>query len=194
MQTGRAGRSAVGPPRNRQSSASSMPTVQPCMVVRRTFVDSVGRPPLCATAQHRPAAKRPREHFGVGRRKVAVDETVILLHRPLPLVGVSIVMKRKRQQNDSLVNGRREGFAPVGASALRALAEPSPPWRATRKAGSTGQSAIRRSWCSITYQPPDWRRPIEAIDVCPPELKVMTPAHTKQLGWYAEFESRVTHP
>ena len=28
---------------------------------------------------------------------------------------------------------------------------------------------------------------------CPPELKVSTPAHTKQLGWHVEFESRVTH-
>ena len=26
--------------------------------------------------------------------------------------------------------------------------------------------------------------------VCPPELKVMSPAHTKQLGWYLEFEFR----
>ena len=36
---------------------------------------------------------------------VAPDETVILLHPPLPFVGVSIVMKRGCQQNDSLVNG-----------------------------------------------------------------------------------------
>ena len=28
---------------------------------------------------------------------------------------------------------------------------------------------------------------------CPPELKVRTPAHTKHLGWYLVFESRVTH-
>ena len=36
---------------------------------------------------------------------VAVDETVIPLHPPLPLVGVSIVMERGCQQNDSLVRG-----------------------------------------------------------------------------------------
>ena len=36
---------------------------------------------------------------------MAPDETVILLHLPLPLVGVSIVMEGERQQNDSLVNG-----------------------------------------------------------------------------------------
>ena len=28
--------------------------------------------------------------------------------------------------------------------------------------------------------------------IYPPELKVRTPVHTKQLGWYVEFESRVT--
>ena len=36
---------------------------------------------------------------------LAVDESVILLHPPLPSVGVSKVMERERQQNDSLVNG-----------------------------------------------------------------------------------------
>ena len=36
---------------------------------------------------------------------LAVGETVILLHPPLHLAGVSIVMGRERQQNDSLVNG-----------------------------------------------------------------------------------------
>ena len=30
--------------------------------------------------------------------RLAPDETVILLHPPLPLAGVSIVMKRERQQ------------------------------------------------------------------------------------------------
>ena len=35
----------------------------------------------------------------------AVDETVILLHPPLPLAGVSIGMDRRCQQNDSLVRG-----------------------------------------------------------------------------------------
>ena len=27
----------------------------------------------------------------------------------------------------------------------------------------------------------------------PPKLKVRTPAHTKQLGWYLEFEFQVKH-
>ena len=37
---------------------------------------------------------------------LAVDEiSVVLLHPPLPVAGVSIVMQRERQQSDSLVNG-----------------------------------------------------------------------------------------
>ena len=44
---------------------------------------------------------RPRKTLVV----VAIGETVILLHPSLPLVGVSIVMERERQQNDILVNG-----------------------------------------------------------------------------------------
>ena len=36
---------------------------------------------------------------------LAVDETVIMLHLPLSLVGVSVAMERERQQNDSLANG-----------------------------------------------------------------------------------------
>ena len=36
---------------------------------------------------------------------LAVGETVIRLHPPAPLVGVSVVMERGRQQNDSLVRG-----------------------------------------------------------------------------------------
>ena len=37
--------------------------------------------------------------------RLAVDETVILLHPHLPLAGVSIVMNRERQHNDSLTDG-----------------------------------------------------------------------------------------
>ena len=38
--------------------------------------------------------------------QVAVGESsFIMLHPPLPLVGVSIGMERERQQNDSLANG-----------------------------------------------------------------------------------------
>ena len=36
----------------------------------------------------------------------AVGETAILLHPPLPLVGVSIAMERERPQNDSLADGQ----------------------------------------------------------------------------------------
>ena len=34
----------------------------------------------------------------------AFPQTVILLHPPLPVLGVSIVMERERQQNDSLAD------------------------------------------------------------------------------------------
>ena len=44
------------------------------------------------------------ELAGVIRRHLATGETVILLYPPLHLVGVSIAMEIKRQQNDSLAN------------------------------------------------------------------------------------------
>ena len=47
------------------------------------------------------------EHAALIAALVAVGETVILLHPLLPLVGVSIVMERERQQNDSLADGYR---------------------------------------------------------------------------------------
>ena len=42
---------------------------------------------------------------GTARPRLAVGETVILLHPPLPLVGVSIWMERGCQSNDSLADG-----------------------------------------------------------------------------------------
>ena len=52
-----------------------------------------------------PAAERGAP-AAEARWGLAPDESsVILLHPPLPLAGVSIVMERGRQQNDSLVNG-----------------------------------------------------------------------------------------
>ena len=43
--------------------------------------------------------------FGGLTARLAVGETVILLHRPLSLVGVSMWVERGCQQNDSLANG-----------------------------------------------------------------------------------------
>ena len=56
------------------------------------------------------AGSDPLRVLARGRRRscglvAAVGETVILLHPPLPLVGVPIAMERERQQNDSLANG-----------------------------------------------------------------------------------------
>ena len=50
----------------------------------------------------RPGDPAPHDR---GLAGLAIGETVILLHPPLPLVGVSIAMERDRQQNDSLANG-----------------------------------------------------------------------------------------
>ena len=58
---------------------------------------------LCAV---RVVGKRHRAPANMDQH-LAVDEAVILLHPPLPLVGVSIVMERERQQNDRLVNGEQ---------------------------------------------------------------------------------------
>ena len=54
-----------------------------------------------------PGLRRPAGAAARGDRRadLAVGETVILLHPPLPLVGVSIAMERERQQNDSLADG-----------------------------------------------------------------------------------------
>ena len=46
-----------------------------------------------------------REPTSTTLGRLAVDETVNLLHSPLPLIGVSIVMERERQRNDGLVTG-----------------------------------------------------------------------------------------
>ena len=58
-------------------------------------------PPTARRSARTPDAAAP------GRRAaaLAIDETVTLLHPPLPLVGAPIVTERERQQNDSLVNG-----------------------------------------------------------------------------------------
>ena len=63
--------------------------------------------PVCLLDQEGAARGElvPRDAVQHAGLVAAVDETVILLHPPLPLVGVSIVMERERQQNDSLVNG-----------------------------------------------------------------------------------------
>ena len=73
---------------------------------------------------------------------LAVDESsVILLQPPLPLVGVSIVMERERQQNDSLVRGWANPSR--RSSALAAS-------RSTRFSGSQVRSLISRRQPSCT--------------------------------------------
>ena len=75
------------------------------------LADSVGLPPRALTAAQvaeraddvldKAAAATLRADLErVLEAAGAVDETVSLLHLPPPLVGVSIVMERERQQND----------------------------------------------------------------------------------------------
>ena len=81
----------------------------------------VGYSPCCG-GPHRLLARRtaecgmtsgPRVPQSASRTgSLAVGETVILLHPPLPPVGVSIGMERGRQQNHSLVNGYGSRCAP----------------------------------------------------------------------------------
>ena len=59
-------------------------------------------------------------------RLVAPDETVILLHPSLPLVGVAIWMERGCQQNDCPVRATRLPFASALASSRTAVSLPLP--------------------------------------------------------------------
>ena len=65
-----------------------------------------------------PPSPRARRFYTPARSQVAVDETVILLHPPLPLVGVSIGMERELQQHDSLVMRYSQTAAAVRPSSL----------------------------------------------------------------------------
>ena len=70
--------------------------------------------PCSAGSTTAPTHRRP--HASHCPASLAVDETVILLHPPLSLVGVSIVMERERQRNDSLANGQVRGARPTAGS------------------------------------------------------------------------------
>ena len=81
----------------------------------------------------RRAGRRDDGHEDGRRHRVGVapDETVILLHPPLPLAGLSIAMERARQPNDSLVNGQvgvaagAGGYRLAGAPAVHSPGNPT---------------------------------------------------------------------
>ena len=83
----------------------------------------------------------------------AVDETVILLHHPLPLAGVSTVMERERQQNDSLVHGQVAVHDVFGAKDLG--------WHtATFNLAAPGESPTAHSPPLLTFVAfPRWESP-----------------------------------
>ena len=57
------------------------------------------------TAESLSQLVRRAAEAGVTEEQLAIGETVILLHSPLPLLGVSIAIKRGCHQNDSLADG-----------------------------------------------------------------------------------------
>ena len=70
---------------------------------------------LVLTDPHAAAFLADRLVTAVPDAGLTVGETVILLHPPLPLVGVSVLMERERQQNDSLANGYAGRLPGLGA-------------------------------------------------------------------------------
>ena len=70
----------------------------------------------------------------------AVDETVILLHPPLPLACASTAMERERQHNDSLVRGSLPSTARAEAC-MWCLASASRPPRAV-SCLAVGESSV----------------------------------------------------
>ena len=90
---GRCGATAPRPPAGQRSSRRSGPRQG----------RGPGLPARSSSSRHARAGRRSRR--GTWRTGLAVGETVILLHPPLPLVGVSIGVERGCQQNDSLADG-----------------------------------------------------------------------------------------
>ena len=86
---------------------------------------SAGRTGAHLGAVRRRRGGRQRAPCAVDVAACAVDEPVILLHPALPSVGVSIVMERERQQNDSLIRGYRRRTDRRRPGSCRSLAEKS---------------------------------------------------------------------
>ena len=85
--------SGKGAPRNgRFASASSLASSSSSTSHLCRSSSAAASSTACSSGRSHQAAAPP-------------DEAVILLHLPPPLVGVSMVMERERQQNDRLVNG-----------------------------------------------------------------------------------------
>ena len=96
-------------------------------------------PPGCRRTCTSPRSRRAGRAQASGRC-LAAGETVILLQPSLHLVGVSIVMERGCQQNDSLADGYRcpRGRRPHGPTRACASRRPSrlAIWRDRHSAGA----------------------------------------------------------
>ena len=110
---------------------------------------------------------RPRHNAVILPRLAAPDETLrILLHPPLPSVGVSIAMERGRQQNGSLADGYVLLIGPrARTSAVVSVSTPGVFPTAMPRLVASG------TWTLLKPVPP-------------PELKSqVTPAHAQHPGW-----------
>ena len=84
---------------------------------------------------------------------VGESSVIILLHHPLPLVGVSIAKERERQQNDKVfVRGRALPPAAL-KSAAASFIEPNDACLITRATTSSGASSPRNAACSRRSPP-----------------------------------------
>ena len=100
--------------------------------------------------------RRPSTHFnteGFFNRPVAVGRTVILLHLPLPLVGVSIAMEAGRRQSDNLAGGGRPLTSPDSTAELAGRSGDG----STGLGGSGQRRWWRRRW-RRSRRPAEWRR------------------------------------
>ena len=88
------------------------PTARPSGGKERAWMErTVWDRPAGSPAKERRHSPR-REVGGAGGQpsafrsvQLGVGETVILLHPPLPLVGISIRVSKRREQNDCLADG-----------------------------------------------------------------------------------------
>ena len=85
---------------------------------------------------------------------LAIGETVILLHPPLPSAGVSIQMQKGRQQNDSLADGYSKPSALSLGSACRTPSTPALPRRACARPDPSSWRAARTHMVAASVAPP----------------------------------------
>ena len=149
-----------------------------CAIHNRIHATTGEAAPLDTRAGPAPSALRPPPSPTATARRSRHVFSLPVAHRP-PRPGVAI---RRR----AAASARVQGPSLV-----------SDPWCLTmplRQAHATFDRQQRHSphTATITEGIGASNHKRKGAVCCPPELRVRTPAHAKQLGWYVEFESRVT--